>query len=172
MTEPTTKSEAVRNLQRYLRRLSMEDNGILPVPVDGIYASQTAEAVSEFQRLYSLPVTGVADRRTWDLLFGEYERLQKQIDRRETLDLFWRVPARYVTTENEESSFILFLQWLIREISLDYDIREVPPLTGIMDGATSAWVSEFQRIHGLPQTGQVDRNTWNNLVRAFGDVSD
>ena len=172
MIEPTTKSDAVRNLQRYLRRLSMEDNGILPVPIDGIYASQTAEAVSEFQRLFSLPVTGIADRRTWDLLFGEYERLQKQIDHREKIDLFWRVPARYETTENEKNDFILFLQWLIREISIDYDTLPPPPLTGIMDESTSRSIKEFQRIHGLPITGQVDQNTWNHLVRAYSTVSD
>ena len=172
MTEPTTKSDAVRNLQRYLRRLSMEDNGILPVPVDGIYASQTADAVSEFQRLFSLPVTGVTDRRTWDLLFGEYERLRLQIDHRETPELFWRVPARYVTTENEKSDFILFLQWLIREISIDYDTLDAPPLTGVMDEDTIRSVTEFQRIHGLPPTGQVDRNTWNHLSRSYNTASD
>ena len=35
MTEHPTNRDAVRNLQRYLRRLSYEDNGILPIPVDG-----------------------------------------------------------------------------------------------------------------------------------------
>ena len=167
MTEPITQRDAVRNLQRYLRRISMEDNNIRPVPIDGIFASRTEEALEEFQRMSNLPVTGRADKITWDTLFREYERLVQTFDQRESPDLFPTVPYRYQTTAGEKSSFITFLQWILTELSVAYDTLSPPPISGIMDEATSRSVSEFQRIHGLTQSGQVDRNTWNRLSSEF-----
>ena len=167
MAEPITKPDAVRNLQRYLRRISMEDNNLLPVPIDGIFASRTQDALEEFQRMNNLPVTGRADKITWDTLFREYERLVQTFDQKETPDLFPTVPYRYQTTAGEKSSFIKFLQWILTELSVAYDTLSPPPISGIMDEATSRSVSEFQRIHGLPQSGQVDRNTWNRLSAEF-----
>lgn len=49
----------VELLQRALR-----SNGIDPGPIDGDYGSLTREAVREFQQVYDLPVTGIADEAT------------------------------------------------------------------------------------------------------------
>lgn len=171
MAEPITKSTAVRNLQRYLRRLSFEENDILAVPIDGIFASRTEEAVSEFQRMRKLPVTGRVDKVTWDLLFAEYERLRKEIDRRKFPEFFPQTPPRYQTTAGEKSAFIRLLQWMLHELGVAYDTLSPPELTGRMDDATSRSVSEFQRIHGLPQTGQVNRNTWNRLSEEYNQYA-
>ena len=167
MAAPITQYDAVRNLQRYLRRISMEDNNIRPIPIDGIFASRTKEALQEFQRMNALPVTGRADKTTWDTLFREYQRLVREFDQREAPDLFPQAPDRYETSAGEESAFVKFLQWILNEISLSYDTLSPPPISGIMDETTSKAVSEFQRIHGLMQTGQVNRETWNLLSAEF-----
>lgn len=167
MAEPLTRADAVRNLQRYLRRISMEDNNVLPVPVDGIFASRTTEALAEFQRMSDLPVTGRADKRTWDTLFREYVRLTRALDQRDAPEFFPTSPFRYQTTSGERSSFIKLLQWILTELSVAYDTLSPPDISGIMDEETSRSVSEFQRIQGLPQSGQVDRNTWNRLSTEF-----
>lgn len=171
MTEPATKRDAVRNLQRYLRRLSYEDNNLLPIPIDGIFGDRTEEAVLEFQRTYGLPATGRADRRTFELLFAEYERLSRTVDHIEKIDLFPRYPNRYVTSVGEESAFIILLQWILRELSVEYDFPAPFPRSGVMDEDTSRIVQEFQRLHGLAPTGQVDRNTWNHIVREYDRIS-
>ena len=41
MDQPMTNRDAIRNLQRYLRRISYEDNRISPVPIDGIFDDRT-----------------------------------------------------------------------------------------------------------------------------------
>lgn len=45
---------------------ALASNGINPGPIDGDYGTLTREAVREFQQLYDLPITGVADQETLD----------------------------------------------------------------------------------------------------------
>ena len=167
MPEHMTQREAVRNLQRYLRRLSYENATIRPIPVDGIFESRTQEALSEFQRLWGLPVTGRADRTTWDALFLEYSRLLREKDRRLSPDLFPRFPADYATTLGETHAYITLLQFVLNELTVIYDTLPPLNLTGTYDNATAGAVREFQRIHSLPVTGRVDRNTWNRLSEEY-----
>ncbi len=171
MQDPITKPDAVRNLQRYLRRLSYEYTDIPPVPIDGIFGSRTEEALSAYQRAASLPVTGRADKETWDALFAEYSRLAREKDRRRYPDFFPPVPADYQTTLGERSFFITLLQWMIGELKVIYDTLPEPPLTGIYDDATVAAVLEFQRIHGLPMSGRVNRNVWNRMAEEYNQYA-
>ncbi len=166
-----TERDAVRNLQRYLRRLSFEENDLLPIPIDGIFDTRTREAVEEFQRMMALPVTGVADRRTWELLFAEYERLGREADRRISPDLFPRTPLDYETTAGESHAFITLLQFMLNELNLFYETLPLLELTGTMDAPTSSAVREFQRISRLPMTGQVNRNTWNRLSEEYNQYA-
>ena len=169
MNQAEMNSRAVENLQRYLRRLSYETyegDAIPPVPVDGIFDTRTEEALSAFQRIYGLPVTGRADRTTWELLFAEFLRLSDE-DEVVRVDLFPSTPADYVTRRGEQSAFVLLVQWLLSEIEVVYDF--LPPVTpsGIYDETTEAAVREFQRIHMLPPTGLLDRRTYNRLIREY-----
>ncbi|MBQ9086103.1 MAG: peptidoglycan-binding protein [Clostridia bacterium] len=167
MAEHATRETAIRNLQRYLRRISYEEKTILPPPIDGIFDSRTAEALSEFQRIKGLPVTGRSDRTTHEALFEEYSRLLRIRDERNAPELFPSSPANYVTVPGEHHSFIVILQWLLNELKVVYDALPLLPLTGVMDEATSGAVKIFQEINGFSPTGQVDRESWNRLVLDF-----
>ena len=169
MTDHPTYSDAVVNLQRYLRRLVIfdEEQNILLVPIDGIFGERTKEALIEYQRTRGLPVTGRAEKLTWDTLFTEYERDIRINDRRTFPDLFPASPGNYQTEFGDESAFIKFLQFILDELRISYD--SLPPFeqSGIFDGDTSLAVKEFQRIHLLPVTGRVNRDTWNAISDAY-----
>ena len=167
MAEPYTKQEAIRNLQRYLRRLSYEENDILPVPVDGIFDDRTEEALLEFQRMKGLPETGSADRSTWDALFAEYTRLSREEDLRVPLDFFPPIPEDYEPILGEHHAFITLLQFMLSELTLVYDAYSPPPLSGGYDEATETAVKHFQEIHNIPATGRLNRNTWNRLSEEY-----
>ena len=166
MAEPFTKPDAVRNLQRYLRRLSYEGIGILPVPVDGIFASRTEEALSEFQRFAGLSPTGIADRITWDALFAEYTRLLAR-DRRVPVDFFHTIPEDYEPVMGERHALITLLQFMLSELTLVYDAYPPLTLSGVYDEETEDAVRLFQGIHGLPATGRADRLTRNRLSEEY-----
>src|SRR3954451_12875738 len=57
-------SDAVRGLQRRLRRLGNE-----PGPIDGLYGPLTQSAVERFQQRHGLAVDGVVGRQTMRSLF-------------------------------------------------------------------------------------------------------
>ena len=65
--------QPIRSLQTMLRVLSLDDHRYPTLIPDGIYGSETSAAVSEFQRLNDLPITGIADKKTWDMIADAYE---------------------------------------------------------------------------------------------------
>lgn len=161
------REAAIRNLQRYLRRLSYEAEwSILPIPVDGIFEGRTEEALSAFQAGAGLPVTGIADEDTYLALFNEYQRLTRK-DQSVPIDFFPSIPPNYEAVEGEESSFVSLLQFMLSELTVIYDAYEPPPLSGYYDEATIEAVLRFQRIHDLPLTGRVDRLTFNRLSEEY-----
>lgn len=68
-------STSVLTLQNRLRALDY----ITDAP-DGVYGGDTEEAVSEFQRLNGLKVTGIADAATQELLFSDKELVRAPLD--------------------------------------------------------------------------------------------
>ena len=67
-----TDKSAVRELQKYLLEISYATHGYPHIAIDGIFGRETREVLSLFQRRARLPVTGVADRRTWQALYSAY----------------------------------------------------------------------------------------------------
>ncbi len=55
----------VRQLQEQLNRIAEVYTTIPTVVTDGIYGEATKDAVTEFQRIFGLPQTGITDFRTW-----------------------------------------------------------------------------------------------------------
>ena len=57
--------EKVRQLQQQLNRIAQNYPALPTLAVDGVYGSNTANAVRIFQRIFGLPQTGVVDYPTW-----------------------------------------------------------------------------------------------------------
>lgn len=171
MAEIPYETQAVLNMQRYLRQLSYFDPDIPSVPIDGIYDSATASAVAAFQKKYALPQTGTADAVTWAKLFEEYLRSIEENTRPEPVYIFPRFPGDYSIGRRDPQPFtalILAIQYILRELMIDYGYDpELLPVTGDYDEATEAAIRDFQAIHRLPVTGRVNRTTWNTMVRTL-----
>lgn len=60
-----SSGEKVRQMQEQLNVISGAYPAIPKIAVDGIYGPATAAAVSKFQSVFGLPVTGTVDYRTW-----------------------------------------------------------------------------------------------------------
>lgn len=60
-----SSGQKVLQLQEHLNRISKNYPLIPKIDADGIYGAKTAEAVSVFQKIFSLPITGDTDYTTW-----------------------------------------------------------------------------------------------------------
>ena len=159
--------EAIQNLQRYLYQLSFTDPLIPPVPVDGVYGENTKRAVRAFRQTRNLPPGDQVDRETWDLIYLAHLESLEGTGRTEPLYLFPRHPETYSVGLGDEGLIISAIRYLLRELMINYggDFEDIP-LVGTYDTVTESAVKRFQKLHGLPETGRVDRVTWNRLVTA------
>ena len=62
----------IESMQYMLRVLSTYIQEIPLIAVDGIFGSQTRNAVIAAQRWFGLPQTGVVDFATWEEIFNQY----------------------------------------------------------------------------------------------------
>ena len=70
------RNENVRDLQSYLSKISENISAVPSVAVTGYFGDQTEASVTEFQRLYGIPVSGVVGPVTWSQIAKEYDNLE------------------------------------------------------------------------------------------------
>ena len=170
MTEYETKKDAVKSIQTYLRKLGYTGDGGVPVPIDGIYGSVTAEAVRSFQEANGLIPTGTVNKDTWDLLYLQYEqRISDELEAR-GLFPFPQTPSDYSVSIGTRSALVAVIQLILDELESRYDALTDIRIDGIYGEDTANAVKEFQRINMLDPTGEVDKKTWNKLVREYSNL--
>ena len=157
--------QPIRALQTMLRVIA-EDGGYIPTVVpDGIYGTTTMNAVSAFQRYYGLPVSGVADNATWDKVAEIYELAIINIGKTEPIEILFE-PGQ-VFRLGEASPYLYLAQSMLIYLADDHLAIPVPIHTGILDTQTAAALRAFQVLSDLPETGELDRNTWKHLSKQF-----
>ena len=161
------ETQAIFNLQRYLRQLSRFDPDIPSVDEDGIFGEETERSLMAFQRKYGLPITGTADPETWARLFNEHLASVEARTRPDPVFIFPRFPPDYSVGRGDKNIYVAVIQILLRDIIILYGLdAEFFPIDGEFGELTEGAVRDFQRIQRLPENGRVDRVTWNRLVRA------
>lgn len=159
-------SPAVANLQRYLRQLAYHIPEIPQVPVDGIFESATRDALTAYQRIAGLPLTGVADKDTWDTLYSDYLDSVERYSLPTQISLFQRFPIGYYMDVGAVGIDVAALQYMLGELALLY-LLTPPKVTGTYDQETADAVRTLQESLFLPVTGQVDVLTWNAIADRF-----
>lgn len=157
--------QPIRSLQTMLRVLAEDDPRHPSVIPDGIYGPETAGAVSRFQRLHGLPVTGVADQATWDAIVLMYDEALIRVD--EAWPLYIILGPGQVIRQGERHPNIHLIQAMLTVLSEAYDSIPTPSKSGILDEMTADSLGEFQRFTGLPMTGQLDKRTWKHLALQY-----
>ena len=169
MTYSETEKQAhIRELQQYLLSLSKVNKKLLAVPVSGIFDSQTADAVRTFQREWNFPETGVVDEIVWNAIVEEYRRLKHSFSPPESISPF-RIPY-YVVKPGEKNDLVYIIQLLMNSLADKYSNLPKVNLNGEFDMPTQTAVRRLQEVGGLSQTGNVDRETWDLLAKAFNNL--
>ena len=157
--------QPIRSLQTMLRVLSERDDAYQSIIPDGIYGQSTISAVSNFQRIHGLPVTGVTDQATWERIVAEYEPALIHVTQAQPLEII--LNPNEVLRRGDESPYLYIAQALLLVLSQTYASIAGPTQTGILDEATADALASFQALSGLPMTGELDKITWNHLALHF-----
>ncbi len=165
-----SSGQEVRTIQTQLNRIS-RDYPLIPkiTAVDGVFGTETEEAVRQFQQIFNLTPDGVIGKATWykiKYLFVAVTRLGELNS--EGIRLA-DVSKNFVTEvrPGDSGNPVRVVQYYLAVIGV-YD-NSIPPVTidGIYGDATQNAVRSFQQTNGLPQTGVVDEDTWNALSDAY-----
>ena len=167
MNEHQNFPPAVENMQRYLRQLSYDEPTIPPPPIDGIFETRTEDALREFQRLRGFPITGSADRNTWDRLYGDYRSSLAFNSPPRQISVFPLEPVGYVMVPGSGGFAVAAVQHMLLELHHSYKELESIIVTGIYDGQTENAVRTFQRLNNLPEDGNVGLLTWNSIADQY-----
>ncbi len=160
--EESFLSQPIRSLQTMLRVLAEYDDRHETLIPDGIYGPATVSAVSRFQRLHGLPVSGITDQATWEAIVAEYEPARISVTEAEGLNII--LDPGQVIRRGERNTHIYLVQAMLAALEDAY--KSIGPVshTGILDDSTSEALAAFQRLSNLPMTGQLDKRTWKHLA--------
>ena len=160
------RGAGVRELQYLLAFVSVFNDRIPSPAIDGIFGSETENAVRAFQQYYGLDVTGTVDFNTWSELYNVYRGIVTNLPAgyfSDTTEPYSGTPMR-LGSEGED---VMRLQEYLSYISNTYtEIPKVVP-DGIFGPATQAAVLTYQNLFGLEPTGIVAATVYNSIADTY-----
>ncbi len=160
-------------LQVALNRISQNYPAIPKIPAaDGIFGSRTDASVRAFQQIFGLTADGIVGPATWYEIVRLYTAVTRLSELRSQGQQFyainWSAPNALQIGDTGEK--VRLLQYMLSV--LDTYIPEIPPLTvdGIFGQATRVAVLAAQRRFGLPETGNVDAATWDEIYDQYSGI--
>lgn len=159
----------IEELQRYLRIIQRDRLGYTNVPIDGIFGSDTAEAVRQVQREVGLPANGVVDRATWDAIATIATAIEIENSPPTALVVYRRDQPPLTIGATGDDVYIL--QSVLQRITRQYrDLPPIPAPDGRYSDDTAALVRSIQQRSSLPETGDTDRATWDAIARLYNNA--
>ena len=160
-------------IQNELNRISQNYPAIPKIStVDGIFGAQTEAAVRKFQEIFGLDVDGIVGQATWYALVRIYTAVVGLSELRSQGVRYYGISWANANPiqMGDRGIKVEHLQYMLSVLSAY--ISEIPPLTidGIFGSATRNAVLAAQRRFGLPQTGVVDFDTWNEIYDQFSGI--
>ena len=157
--------QPVRSLQTMLRVIALDDDRYLNLIPDGIYGTDTYNAVTAFQRQNDLPITGITDQKTWDTIVAVYEPALTRVGKAEKIEILLEPGVVFVFGDSDPHIYLL--QAMLAQLADEHIQIPHPAHTGTLDHETARSLRAFQRFAGLPDDGNADRITWKNLSNQF-----
>lgn len=162
-------SVGVRMLQYLLSVLAQYVDTIPAVPITGVFGPETTASVRAFQQLAGLPVNGIVDRTTWDLLFQGYNGIVEAVPNAMTqggVPLFPGTPLARGSTGDD----VTLMQEYLNFIAGSYPEIQSFPVTGYYGDLTAQAVIAFQELFGLEPDGVIGAVTWDAISSVYSDL--
>ena len=158
----TEKEKAIAELQSYLRNLSRTDSDIERVVPDGIFGEETKNSVKSFQRKYGFEENGIVDYDLWTKITEENDKAvflysePRQAGRISNSDL--------PLTVGMKNNIIYHLKTMLLFLSQRHNNFNAVTVNDIFDKEAEESILQWQRVIRAPDSGIVDKATWNSLA--------
>ena len=162
----------VKSLQRYLNRISRNYPAIPKIPeIDGIFGVATENAVKKFQEIFGLEETGVVNLSTWNKITYIYTSVKHIAELDSEGVRFDEITPEFETLRfGMQNNEVSIMQYYLAVIGAYYQAVSPVEITGYFGEMTENSVKSFQRVFGLPQTGEIDRRTVGEIYRAYQGI--
>ncbi len=140
--------------------------------VDGIFGAQTEASVRRFQEIFGLTSDGIVGRATWYAIVRYYTAVTSLSELRSQGQRFYA--NSWANTdpieEGDRGIKVEHLQYMLSTLSAY--IPQIPNVTvdGVFGPATRNAVIAAQARFGLPQTGVVNYDTWDEIYDQFSGI--
>ena len=161
--------EDIKTVQYYLRFISEFNPAVPTVPADGYFGESTTAAVRAFQQAYDLPVTGVVDGRTWNMMFDVYYGMRSSVGDEAFGGNTVSFPGVFLKYGSEGEN----VEILQRYINAAHEIYpQIPQVAvdGVFGTGTRNAVYAAQAVFGLLISGVVGPVLWTELADAYSQV--
>jgi hypothetical protein len=160
--------ESVKRIQSALTSISRVDHDIPRVNPDGIYGEATANAVYIFQEKYLNGGDGRVDFPTWQELIHVSKEAEAELSDSLPIFPFNTHLKDGKLVKGDRSSLIMMIKLMMKSIQITYPFMEGIDLSELFDTRLYDAVKEFQALHGLKKSGDIDKQTWNRMAIAYG----
>ena len=159
----------VAAMQYFLNFVSAFTTDFTDVPISGTFDEATKEQVLSFQNYAGLPVTGIMDEQTWNVLFDQYRGIVESLPDSAFEGIARPFPG-FVLRIGNRGEDVRTIQEYINVLANRYDSVPEIAADGIYGPETRDAVYAIQSLFGLTVDGDVDPITWARIGEEYNDI--
>lgn len=153
----------IESLQTMLRGITFYYEDLPRVVPNGVFNSQTENAVKAFQKKFNLEITGIVNFVTWEKVSEIYTQAAVQ-----TAVVGSVYPNEWFVIEPYESSEHLHtMQAMMKNIAEKFNNMGEVAVTGIHKDDSIAMIKRFQEIFGMDETGTITNELWRKIENMY-----
>lgn len=165
-----SSGQAVRTIQVQLNRISRDYPLIPKIPqTDGVFGTETENAVRAFQGIFNLNQDGRVGKATWYRIKKIFVAVTKLAELNSEGIRIADIPKQFVTeiSQGDTGNSVRVIQYYLSVIAVYNNAVPAPAIDGIFGQATEAAVRAFQSAYGVEAAGVVNEATWNKMTEVY-----
>ncbi len=173
---PLKLGDAGNNVDIIQTRLNRISNNYPAIPKindpEGVFGTQTQDAVRTFQQVFNLNPTGEVDKSTWYRIIQYYNGVKGLAELSgEGVSLSEAaIPFTTQLSEGMSGVPVTTLQYYLSILAYFNGALQPVVRSGYFGPETVQAVERFQRFYGLNPNGIVDTATWNAISKAYTET--
>lgn len=168
-----SQGEAVRRMQNFLNRIRV-NFPLIPLisNPNGVFGTDTQDAVRAFQRSFNLTADGVIGRETWNKISFIYVGVTRlaELDSEGERISIGENPPNVILSQGSTGEHVLELQFILNYISAFYGSVPTVIKDSVFGPTVKNAVIEFQKAFNLTPDGVVGPGTWNKLYSVYRGI--